>query len=108
MEAANGNFDQWREDARFLCDQYSHAMSRRDFYAMAVERENKTDLAPQLERWKGLASNLINELLKHYLRGQRWQIDGFKMLELYKIYLQPKDYVILMLADFDSPESHLV
>lgn len=108
MNEAAVNFDQWREDAKFLCDQYGHAMSRRDFYAMAVERENKTDLAPQLERWKGLASNLINALLKHYLRGQRWQIDGNKMLELYKNSLQPKDYVILMLADFDSPESQLV
>ena len=105
MKAENGNFDQWREDARFLCDQYSHAMSRRNFYAMEVERANKAELAPQFERWRTLASNLITALVTHYTRGQRWQIDSNKMVELYKAYLQPKDFVILMLADFDSPEA---
>lgn len=102
MKAENANFDQWREDARFLCDQFSHAISRHDFYFNEVERGNKSDLKPQLERWQVLSSNLLNALVMHYNRGQRWQIDQDTMIELFKAYLSPSVFAILMLGNFES------
>jgi len=87
MKAANGNFDQWREDARFLCDQYSYAESRCNFYYNETYIVKKHQLQPQLDRWLVYRENVNNSLLTLLARGQRWQIAGEEMQTIFRLYL---------------------
>jgi hypothetical protein len=102
MKAAKETFEQWREDTKFLCDQYSHSSSRVDFYTSQPDQ-------PQLERWQGLKQNCLKALVLHYKRGQRWQIGEDDILLIFADYLTaPAYYHFLKFADFDSPESRIV
>lgn len=99
MKAENGNFDQWREDARFMCDQYSHAHSRCDFYynEVYIVRRNSLELQPQLDRWLLYRDMVDKSLVNHFRRGQRWQIDDSDMLVVFQKYL-PHDVYYKLLA----------
>lgn len=101
MKAENGNFDQWREDARFMCDQYTHTESRCDFYynEVYIVKRNSLELQPQLDRWLEYREILINNLVKHYNRGQRWLIDDSEMLALYCTYLGAIHYYKFLAAN---------
>lgn len=111
MKAENGTFDQWREDARFLCDQYSHAINRVDFYTKFIyqvsqSQQSQDQQQPQLERWQGLAASCQKSLDEHYKRGLRWQIGEDAMQLLLCDYLTaPLFFQFLALAKVsESPE----
>ena len=111
MKAENGTFEQWREDAKFLCDQLSHSTNRVDFYTTFIyqvsqSQQSQDQQRPQLERWQGLKAACLKSLAEHYKRGQRWQINEDTMLELLAQYLPaPVFYSVLAFAEFsESPE----
>ena len=77
MKAANGKFDQWREDAIFFTDQLEYSYSRCFYYE--AESDRKPDLKPQLERWQMYQEKALERIEQHYKRGQRWQIHDSSM-----------------------------
>ena len=89
MKAENGTFDQWREDVRFLCDQYSHTLNRVDFY-------NSITNKPQLERWLGFSHTCLLALVAQYKRGLRWQIGETDTIDIIAGYLPAPAYYIFV------------
>ena len=108
MKVANETFDQWRDEARFLCDQYSHAHSRADFYynEIYIVKRNSLELQPQLDRWLLYRNMVDRSLLLHFKRGQRWLIDEEDMVTVFRLYL-PFDVFYKFLSKA-SPESRRV